>query len=51
MASRMRIARPSLEALVRSAYCRMTQRPIKRIEEPYTKPESTADPRFAAPSS
>jgi hypothetical protein len=40
---------PSLEALARSAYCRMTERPISRIAEPYAKLESTADPRLVEP--
>jgi len=39
----------SLEALARSAYCRMTERPIRRIAEPYAKLESTADPMLAEP--
>jgi hypothetical protein len=40
---------PSPDALARSAYCRMPERPIRRIAEPYAKLESTADPRLAKP--
>jgi hypothetical protein len=39
------------EALARSADCRMTERPIRRVKEPYAERESTAHPRLAEPSS